>query len=248
MIEMYISAVGDVGSGKTLLGVLLSYFSDIDVYANLELQLDNYHKLTLANFYDIVNAFVFVDEAYVWFESRTSPSRVNRFVSYKIFQARKGECHFLTTSQLYSVLDIRYRDMCNLLIVCERIERREYNEELEKYKMVLKGFKYEFYKRIKFLAPYKKVYNFFMPVKKAQLLYPLYNTKEIIHSPQIDKLKWVGMDSSEKIVESRKLAKRIKKRVKNKRITYKLVKKELLEIEVVVPKEILDLVYDFLQE
>jgi hypothetical protein len=113
---------GDVGSGKTLLAVILALFDDRPVYANFWIDSPRYIALEpemLATLGD-EPCLVIIDEAYVWLESRTSTREVNRYMSYILFQSRKRQITFILTAQLLSSLDVRFRSMTSVYVYCQR--------------------------------------------------------------------------------------------------------------------------------
>jgi hypothetical protein len=108
---------GDVGSGKTLL--LMDYAVKPiykKFYANFKVfKMSKYEPLKLEDLFNYVpNAPVTLfgfDEGYTLIESRTSLEKLNRYISYALFQCRKAHRDFISTAQLKSTLDLRFKDM-----------------------------------------------------------------------------------------------------------------------------------------
>lgn len=118
---MLVSIIGKIGSGKTLLATRLALADKRKVYANYKIDILNYEKLTLAKLFELNEpALVIIDEGYVWLESRISQSKLNRYVSYVIFQSRKRNIDIVLTCQLWSSIDLRYRYQSDILIYAER--------------------------------------------------------------------------------------------------------------------------------
>jgi hypothetical protein len=111
---------------------------------------------------DLVNinepTLFLLDEAYAWLESRTSQKAVSRYLSYILFQSRKRELDIVLSMQLFSTIDVRFRNMTDLLILTDKTE---------------KGFLYTFYK------PATRIQaRFLLPFENAQKYYGLYDTME----------------------------------------------------------------------
>jgi hypothetical protein len=103
------------------------------------------------------------DEAYAWLESRLAGRDSNRFFSYVLFQSRKRGLDMLMTNQLISTVDIRFRSMINVEVLCEATE---------------KGFEYVFRRISRRRISRPKTY--LMPFELAEMVYPLYDTEERI--------------------------------------------------------------------
>ncbi len=103
---------GDVGSGKTLLCVILaSCLKYRHVYANFEIDVKNYNELDLNDFFlgKISNSLIIIDESYTVADSRRSFNRSNIDVTTATFQSRKMRCDMIFVSQLFSTFDVRLR-------------------------------------------------------------------------------------------------------------------------------------------
>jgi hypothetical protein len=153
----------------------MTYFAsklkNTPIYSNFKLKLPNYHPLELDMLLSFQNeqCLILIDEAYVWMESRTSGSDINRYVSYVIFQSRKRLIDIMVTVQLNSSLDLRFKELCDAQIVCKKAREGE-------------GFYY-------YIKKGEKMKSFVLPMTEAQKLYKLYDTTEIILPPNIENLK-----------------------------------------------------------
>lgn len=161
---MLISIIGEIGSGKTLLLTIIGSKSNREIYSNYVLNLPLYKELRIINLLSLKdNIEVFIDEAYTWLESRTSSNTLNRYLSYIVFQSRKRTINIYTTSQMFSSVDVRFREQSNIIVKCKRI-----NDDFE----------YVFYKNN------KRVKKYFLSLKKAEKYFKLYDTKEIVEPNQ----------------------------------------------------------------
>ena len=162
---MLISAIGDVGSGKTLLATYLASKDERPIYSNYKIKLPNYHDLK-PEILSVINtsSLIIIDEAYTWLESRLSGRDINLYSSYILFQSRKRGLDIILTDQLDITIDVRYRMMTNFLVFCQQTER---------------GFEYTFQKMSRLLSyrPKKKM----MPFSVAEKIYPLYDSWELIN-------------------------------------------------------------------
>jgi len=105
-------------------------------------------------------ALILLDEAYTWLESRVSGSRLNRYVSYVLFQSRKRGLDFVLSAQLSITLDIRFRDLCDLFVLANKQQ---------------KGFQYLL------VTKSLKMRSVLLPYGYAEKkLYDIYDTTEIV--------------------------------------------------------------------
>jgi hypothetical protein len=206
--------VGDLGSGKTLFSVMLAKDSGIPVYSNFKLNLPNYRELTPQMLVDIdEESLIIIDEAYAWLESRLSMRDMNRYLSYILFQSRKRKLDFIITAQLLSTLDVRFRDMCNFLVLCQKMSD---------------GFHFSIVKNS--MYRYRPV-ELFMSWEQAQTLYPLYDTMEKIDPIDSELMSNVIAESSPEDLnrEISNMAREIITKNPNKKITKGMVKDYLIQ-------------------
>jgi hypothetical protein len=120
---MIIGCIGDRGSGKTLFMTYEAY----NHYRNGKKVWSNYHlkfpKLPnttppqlipndfFINFekYNLKDVAMFIDEFYVYIDSRSSQSNVNKVMSYFLNQTRKTHVDLYYSSQFFSQVDKRLR-------------------------------------------------------------------------------------------------------------------------------------------
>lgn len=173
---------GGIGTGKTLLMTLMALDDDRDVYANYHIDIPRYHKLSPARLEKLQRtALILIDEGYIWMESRTSSSMSNRFWTYVVFQSRKRTIDLVTTCQMYSSLDVRFRTMADYVIEAEKTEE---------------GFQYTVYQGGRDLETSKNVApigSFGIDFDLAREIYPHYDTMELV-SP-IDTFMTAGIES-----------------------------------------------------
>lgn len=166
---MLVTIEGNLGSGKTLLLVMMGIISDKNlVYTNFDVDLERFGKnvkefnlaILLVEKYN--PSIVLIDEAYDYFESRLSMSIENILGSKLLFQSRKKGMDLYLTLQDFTSLDRRFRNLVNMRIKCEKFSDR-------------KVFRYIFKtNRTKMIQ--------LIPFSFAKRIYGLYNTYEVIHS------------------------------------------------------------------
>jgi len=208
---------GDLGSGKTLFLTYLALknHKKIPVYANYRIDLPNCYLIEPSDLvsmqYD--KALILLDEAYTWLESRVSGSKLNRYVSYVIFQSRKRGLDFVLSAQLSITLDIRFRELCDLFVLANRHKQ---------------GFRYLL------LTKSLRMKSFLLPYDYAEKkLFKIYDTYEIVKPfEQEDLSVEVSILSNPKkanqIIDE--IVNEIKGRVKGK-ITHAQVMDYLLRLE-----------------
>ncbi|MEM3859306.1 MAG: AAA family ATPase [Candidatus Micrarchaeaceae archaeon] len=124
---MILGFIGNMGSGKTLSAVyLLSYFrKEYKIYTNMKNFKFNNGLITDPIFFlnetSNEKKIIFLDEIDLYSEARRSTSRENVLLSYLIFQSRKINSHFIWTAQVFGSVDIRIRDLTDVLIGCENL-------------------------------------------------------------------------------------------------------------------------------
>lgn len=132
---MIIGIFGNMSSGKTVLAVKLAYDEFIKkkakIISNIELKfpykfIDSDSLITTVIqqpniFYE---SNFLLDEAHNYLESRRSSSSVNlRFVMF-LTQLGKLSCSLIMTSQMIRQIDIRFRELMDVVIVCNRIDEK----------------------------------------------------------------------------------------------------------------------------
>ncbi|MGB9622926.1 MAG: ATP-binding protein [Candidatus Bathyarchaeia archaeon] len=172
-----IGVVGSMGSGKTLLAtalavdmahlygrmVLANYYIDAE---RAQIRYERVTPKTLGNYAkrfsdDITGKVLVLDEIYAFgLDSRMSASALNRVTSYLIFQTRKLDTDLIYTAQLFGAVDLRIRQLTDLLISATK--RAD-------------GFSYAFWRR-----DTDTIRMYFLPESAAKRIYPLYNTREVI--------------------------------------------------------------------
>jgi len=180
---MLIGAFGGLGSGKTL--ILASYCCHVannpkyEVYTNFIVK---HPRITVVEPIDLLNinpktekVLLGLDEVYSWLDSRMSQTKVNRFLSWIILQSRKRNMDIFYNAQLGSSVDLRLRDLTDIVIYCMRTSLNPKADFIYIVELNL-GWKV---KRAKFLLPYNKAKRFFK----------YFDTREIVEPIEIERLK-----------------------------------------------------------
>jgi hypothetical protein len=157
---------GNVGSGKTLLTTLLgaiANFQKISVISNYHLNF-SYQPIEITKLIkcEYENAYILLDEAYTYLDSRLSSSNRNMAFSYVLFQSRKKNIQMFLTMQIFRTIDVRYRDMIDYIIFCQKMAN---------------SYKYTIEESIT-----KKQISFEISFTNAILIYGMYDTNEVILS------------------------------------------------------------------
>lgn len=119
---MLILVIGARGSGKTLFTTFIACKSKREIYANYRIFLKNYKPLEIIDLLELPNDIdVIIDEGYTWLESRVSGSHLNRYLSYIVFQIRKRLIDVYVTAQMFSSIDVRFREQADIIVKCERV-------------------------------------------------------------------------------------------------------------------------------
>jgi len=159
---LLINICGGLGTGKTLLGVIMlqnakkkgfNIFSNIKVRGARYISLEDFLSLEFPE-----KSVILLDEAYILAESRLSHSDTNLIISHLVFQSRKRGLYIITTSQLRRSIDVRLRDLADILVYARKIQ---------------KGFHY-----LIFYGP--EIKSFILPYNVAKQYFNCYDTKEIV--------------------------------------------------------------------
>ncbi len=206
---MLISIIGSIGSGKTLLCVIIASKSKRKTYSNFQIDINTYNELEIIDLLDLPNnIIVVIDEAYTWLESRTSLATLNRYLSYIIFQSRKRTLDVITTSQMFSSVDIRFREQSNIIVHCKRVDN---------------NFHYTF----KDIGN-RVISTFVLPLSKAKKYFKLYDTYEIVEPNQKQELEFTLLQQypNHLLEKVKEIAEVIKGKVK--KITHDSIKASLM--------------------
>lgn len=179
---------GDVGSGKTLLAVDIAQRNpQIPCKANFKLNLPNVRPLLVEDLLSLEasesGTLVLIDEAWSWLESRVSMSKLNRYMSYIVFQSRKRDLDIITTEQLRSSIDLRFKDMSNYTIFCFDRPKPKTSTADFKYR-VIKGNRF-----VDLTFPFKTARKLWLKTWGENHNEDLYDTKQVIMPPDIEELK-----------------------------------------------------------
>ena len=157
--------------------VWLAFLSNREIYSNFKIYLSRFKALVVMDLLELKDDIdVFIDEGYTWLESRTSGSVLNRYLSYIVLQSRKRTIDIIISAQMFSSLDVRFREQCDLIIKCQKI--------INKRTKKIKGFRYEF---LYVESNLRK--TFFFDIKFASKYFDKYDTYEIIEPHKIEQMK-----------------------------------------------------------
>jgi hypothetical protein len=217
-----IGIFGDRGSGKTLLLFYLIIKSNLPVFSNFHFYTDSTKKILNPRYnelhpeellhMDANPKIIAITEAYEYFESRLGMGSFERYNSYMLFQSRKKRAHYIIDTQLDSTLDNRFTKLCDLIIVAEAEQE---------------GFCY-------YCSNKKIIREFFITFKIAEKFWDLYDSWEIITTPQVERLgEQISLQNRTKLKEKlNELTIKFKEEygeLDNKKITHSLVDSFLLD-------------------
>jgi len=183
---------GPVGSGKTLLMTGLAAREERQVLANYTIRIPHWKQLKPEMLFTLTTpSLVLMDEAYIWLEARRSGTPMPIYMSYILFQSRKREIDIVLGVQLEDTVETRYRQMVDRRIECQSVGGM--------------GFLYYVSDRVR--GGFSRPARYFLPWENAKVLFPLYDTLQII-SPIDDQMlyrisedKIETVDRVDKIVE-----------------------------------------------
>lgn len=215
---MLVSLIGDIRVGKTLFATILAKNSGKLIYANYKLDIPGYFKLSPTDLFALPNnCEVFIDEAYSWLESRTSGADLNKCSSYILFQSGKRTINIYLTAQLFSTVDIRFRNMSNIIVEVYKHEEQEL-------------FEYNFYERVRGELIFRSTW--YLPFYEAEKYYDLYDTLEIVepHTMKNLETKLIMSDGKKLFARAKEISKKIKPKLD--RFTHNAIQFELLKQDI----------------
>lgn len=115
-----------MGSGKTLtttfLGTALSNVTKSDLYANYDIKSDRFKFIkTRGMLMAINNGIIILDEAHLFLDSRNWKDKSNIDLTHWATKIRKKNLLCFVISQHIRQVDVRIRNLMDVLVVCERI-------------------------------------------------------------------------------------------------------------------------------
>lgn len=178
---MIVGYFGNIRNGKTLGAVdqLYKYYkAGYIIYSNTILKFP-YRKLTLKYIIDIVeknldvpdNSIFFIDEIHIWLDSRMSPSKRNRIVSYFLLQTGKMGKNtdygliLIFTSQFPDQIDVRLRHLLDIAVECQKYVLPNKEKLFLQTRYIYKG---------------KKSFNYNTILRNPEKIYKLYDTRKKI--------------------------------------------------------------------
>lgn len=116
---MLVIIIGNLGSGKTLIMLILSLTHNKEIWSNFIIYTPKYKKLDIPDLFELKdNIVILMDEGYSWIESRVSSTSINEYISSIIFHTRKTFTDIYLTTPMLSSIDKRFRHQANFIIEC----------------------------------------------------------------------------------------------------------------------------------
>ncbi len=202
--------LGDVGSGKTLLLTIFACITKRPIYANFSLCIPGKRikEFSLGMFDSentLQNGILLLDEAYEFLDNRRAMNSQNILMSWLYFQSRKLRLDIFLATQLFRVIDPRFRDLPFYFVQC-----RNYPKLFLEYPF---GH-----------AQNTQTATWYLPYVKAQKFFKYYNTYQILTTEKVEEMKLEFM-SEEKLQEELQRALQICNKLKKpKNITKDWVK------------------------
>jgi len=137
---MIYAIVGGIGSGKTLFLTFLAnmyYSSDYDIYSNYEIKhipMQNIDRVKDFLKIESEKSFFAVDEA--WLSADSRQSQRNRLFSTQFLQSRKKHIDIGLTTQDFGQIDVRIRNVTQMVFEPEIIKRQ--NDEKNGKPLIMK--------------------------------------------------------------------------------------------------------------
>lgn len=133
LLKLLIVAIcGGLGSGKTLLLTRYAYKEQQKgkkIFSNYGLKF-KHTKINLLELIemkpDLQNSALFMDEMYLYMDSRMSMVKRNRLLSYFIFQTRKLGVTLYFTAQHIGTVDNRVRNLVDIMCICKKAIRDDW--------------------------------------------------------------------------------------------------------------------------
>lgn len=141
LLKMIIAIIGKRGCGKTLTMAKIiteELRKGKNIYTNFHINkkalpkiqhkllhiIDNNFLLNYGTF-KLYNCALFIDEIYVYIDSRMSSSKRNRIWSYFINQTRKRDVDMYYTTQFFKQVEVRLRNNTEVFIFPESFEHEQ---------------------------------------------------------------------------------------------------------------------------
>ena len=114
---MLMGIFGGLGSGKTLtLTYFLWKYRRNPVYANYHLAFKHDYIENPEDLLAVSQGYLGLDELWAWMDSRVSGSKKNRILGHFLLTSRKRNCHVLYTTQHFKQVDVRVRNITDILV------------------------------------------------------------------------------------------------------------------------------------
>ena len=179
-----------MGTGKTLLMCVFAWLSKRNVYTNFSTFNFNkkVDKFSVKYVLDetINKCDVFLDEIYMYIDSRKFMSDMNTLMSTFAFQSRKLSINMYLSSQLIRTFDVRMRLMLDNVIECEVFKSTKKISLTNKDGII--GFKYTIYTDVN-NPNCSKPKELFLKWEQAKFFFDKYDTYELIKTKTFNNLK-----------------------------------------------------------
>jgi len=168
------------------------YRKGYDIYSNVGLKFP-YTTLTRETLEEYTKskkqfkkAIFLIDEAYLFFDSRRSGSKLNRIFSYFMLQTSKRNVHLFVTAQFFHTLDKRFREHSHFQCHCVRMLKYKHRYIMLKSSVRLQNeninrllyIKQVFFKNVGLSWDYQNATKKFY--LQARKVFPLYDTTELL--------------------------------------------------------------------
>lgn len=182
---MYLITIfGNKGSGKTFLQMYIAGLSEKkNLFGNFKMKYKNYTKLEIIDLLNLPdNSDVFLDEAYILVEARTSNSTLNLLTTDINNLSRKTLTDIYISTIMFSWIDKRFRKQSDYIIQCEN--RIDLNKD---------DFRYTIYSK-----HYKNFTYLTFPYRDAKEFFNNYDTSEIISRHRKPELEFKLLEQNPK--------------------------------------------------
>lgn len=195
--------LGHRGSGKNLFLTIMVLLSPLISFSNCKIKSGKYRPLTILGLYDLPEyCNIILDEAYAWIDARSSQKTINKHLSYLNFQLRKTKRDIFLTAQDQMSIDVRFRRIWDYLVICERVDNGNPDNELWDFQYTL------FIQSTGFISSPKV-----LPYNDAKRYFEYFDTYEMVDIPERSKIEYELLKSEpiQYLTRASKMAVELKK-------------------------------------
>lgn len=112
--------IGELGAGKTLSLTYLAYRNYLkgkNIFSNYHLEFPHTKIRAVEEFDKMKDGFFAGDEMWLWLDARSSITNKNKIISAILLKSRKRNIHLAYTTQSFSQVDRRIRNITDLLAI-----------------------------------------------------------------------------------------------------------------------------------